>query len=269
MSEEPVLLCSDRNGVRTLTLNRPRRKNAINRELWIALAEALTAAGNDRGVRAVVITGAGGAFCSGADISTPDDSHPVHKLQRLTDVALALHELPVPTIAKVNGVAVGAGWNLALGCDLVAATPESTFSQIFHQAWLVGGSGRLVAAAENRWPATGQTTRVAGGDHRRHRSSRAGPGDLGGMPPRRSTLSSPTIADRLVAGPTIALAQSKALLNEGADRTMRDALANEARAQVVNFATDDAREAYAAFAERREPSFTGRWAVSRSEQKNA
>ena len=70
MSEESVLLCSDRNGVRTLTLNRPQRKNAINRELWIALAEALTAAGNDRGVRAVVITGAGGAFCSGADIAT-------------------------------------------------------------------------------------------------------------------------------------------------------------------------------------------------------
>lgn len=133
MSEDPVLLCNDRNGVLTLTLNRPRRKNAINRDLWIALAEALTAAGNDRGVRALVITGAGGAFCSGADISTPDDSHPVHKLQRLTDVALALalHELPVPTIAKVNGVAVGAVWNLALGCDLVAATPESTFSQIF------------------------------------------------------------------------------------------------------------------------------------------
>ena len=67
MSAESVLLCSDRNGVRTLTLNRPQRKNAINPELWIALADALTAAGKDRGVRAVVITGAGGAFCSGAD----------------------------------------------------------------------------------------------------------------------------------------------------------------------------------------------------------
>jgi enoyl-CoA hydratase/carnithine racemase len=144
MAEESALLCSDRNGVRTLTLNRPHRKNAINRDLWIALAEALTAAGKDRGVRAVVITGAGGAFCSGADISTPDDSHPVHKLQRLTDVALALHELPKPTIAKVTGVAVGAGWNLALGCDLVAATPESTFSQIFARRGLsvdLGGSG--------------------------------------------------------------------------------------------------------------------------------
>ena len=146
MSDEAVLLCSDRDGVRTLTLNRPRRKNAINRELWVALAEALSAAGKDRGVRAVVITGAGGAFCSGADISTPDDGHPVDKLQRLTDVALALHELRVPTIAKIDGVAVGAGWNLALGCDLVVATPESTFSQIFSKRGLsvdLGGSWLL------------------------------------------------------------------------------------------------------------------------------
>src|SRR6202012_5783077 len=145
-SEGPVLLCGDRDGVRTLTLNRPRRKNAINRELWIALAQALIDADKDAHVRVVVITGAGGAFCSGADISTPDDSHPVHKLQRLTDVALAFHELPVPTIAKVNGLAVGAGWNLALGCDLVVATPESTFCQIFAKRGLsldLGGSWLL------------------------------------------------------------------------------------------------------------------------------
>jgi enoyl-CoA hydratase/carnithine racemase len=267
MSEESALLCSDRNSVRTLTLNRPHHKNAIHRDLWVALAEALTTAGKDRGVRAVVITGAGGAFCSGADISTPDDSHPVHKLQRLTDVALALHELPVPTIAKVTGVAVGAGWNLALGCDLVAATPESTFSQIFAKRGLsvdLGGSWllprivglqqakRLVLLAETIDAAEAQALKL-------------------------TWVVSATeiddfvtgVADRLAAGPTIALAQSKALLNVGADRTLRDALANEARAQVVNFGTADSLEAYAAFAERREPSFTGRWAVSRSEQKDA
>jgi enoyl-CoA hydratase/carnithine racemase len=268
MSEEPVLLCSDRDGVRTLTLNRPRRKNAINRDLWIALAAALNAAGNDRGVRAVVITGAGGAFCSGADISTPDDSHPVHKLQRLTDVALALHELPVPTIAKVNGVAVGAGWNLALGCDLVAATPESTFSQIFSKRGLsvdLGGSWllpkivglqqakRLVLLAETIDAAEAHTLNLV--------TWVVAATEIDGFVT--------DVADQLAAGPPIALAQSKALLNEGADRTLRDALANEARAQVGNFGTADAGEAYAAFAEKREPSFTGRWAISRSEQTNA
>src|SRR3984893_2711189 len=152
MSEESVLLCSDRNGVRTLTLNRPQRKNAINRELWIALADALTAAGNDRGVRAVVITGAGGAFCSGADIASPDDTHPVYKLQRLTAVAMALHELTVPTIAKVTGVAVGAGWNLALGCDLVASTPDFFFSQIFAKRGLSVDLGGSWLAPEIRGP---------------------------------------------------------------------------------------------------------------------
>jgi enoyl-CoA hydratase/carnithine racemase len=268
MTDEPVLLCSDRDGVRTLTLNRPRRKNAINRELWIALATALTAADKDSGVRAVVITGAGGAFCSGADISTPDDSHPVDKLQRLTDVALALHELSVPTIAKVDGVAVGAGWNLALGCDLVAATPESTFSQIFSKRGLsvdLGGSWllpkivglqqakRLVLLADTIDAAEAHafglvTWMVAAGEIDTFVAD---------------------VADRLAAGPTIALAQSKALLNEGANQTLRNALGNEARAQVVNFATVDSAEAYAAFAEKRDPSFTGRWAVPRSERKNA
>jgi enoyl-CoA hydratase/carnithine racemase len=266
--DEPVLLCSDRDGVRTLTLNRPRRKNAINRELWIALAQALTAAGKDDGVRAVVLTGAQGAFCSGADISMPDDSHPVHKLQRLTDVALALYELSVPTIAKVDGVAVGAGWNLALGCDLVVATPESSFSQIFSKRGLsvdLGGSWllpkivglqqakRLVLLAETigatEAHALGLVTWVVDASE--------------------VDAFVADVADRLAAGPPIALAHSKALLNEGADRTMRYALANEARAQVGNFATVDSAEAYAAFAAKRDPSFTGQWAVKRSEQKNA
>jgi enoyl-CoA hydratase/carnithine racemase len=77
------------------------------------------------------------------------------------------------------------------------------------------------------------------------------------------------LAERLVAGPAVALAQSKALLNEGADRTLRDALANEARAQAVNFATVDAARPTPAFAEKREPAFTGRWAVPGSENRNA
>lgn len=145
-NDEPLLLSQDRDGVRTLTLNRPRRKNAINPQLWVALRDALDAAGHDPGVRALVLTGSGGSFCSGADISVPEDIHPKYKLQRLTDVALALHELSIPTIAKVTGVAVGAGWNLALGCDLVVATPESTFCQIFSKRGLsidLGGSWLL------------------------------------------------------------------------------------------------------------------------------
>lgn len=264
-TEAPVLLSHDRDGIRTLTLNRPHRKNAIDAQLWRELAEALREAGRDNEVRALVITGAGGAFCSGADIGVPDDAHPGRKLQRLTDVALALHELSVPTIAKVTGVAVGAGWNLALGCDFVVATPESRFCQIFAKRGLsvdLGGSWLLpklvglqqakrlvmladmIDAAEAH--ALGLVTWVTPAD------------EIDGFVDE--------LAGRLASGPPFALAQSKALLNDGANVTLREALANEARAQPGNFATADSAEAYAAFAAKREPEFTGRWAVRKDEE---
>lgn len=145
-ADDQVLLSADRGGVRTLTLNRPERKNALDARLWVELADALREVKRDRDVRALVLTGAGGAFSSGADIGTGEEIHPRYKLDRLTDVALALHELTVPTVAKVTGIAVGAGWNPALGCDLVVATPESRFCQIFAKRGLsvdLGGSWLL------------------------------------------------------------------------------------------------------------------------------
>ncbi|SPM34587.1 Enoyl-CoA hydratase/carnithine racemase, partial [Mycobacterium rhizamassiliense] len=267
-TDDPVLLSEDSGGVRTLTLNRPRRKNAINPELWIALRDALNEAGRDRAVRAVVIAGAGGSFCSGADISVPDDVHPKYKLQRLTDVALALHELPIPTVAKVNGVAVGAGWNLALGCDLVVATPESTFSQIFSKRGLsidLGGSWllpKLVGLQQaKRLALLAETIDAAEAFALNLVTWVVSGAEIDGFVD--------DLAGRLAAGPPFALAQTKALLNENADRTMRDALANEARAQIGNFATTDAAAAYAAFAEKREPTFTGRWALSKSDDERS
>jgi len=267
-ADAPVLLSDDRDGVRTLSLNRPHRKNAINPELWIALRDALNAAGRDRGVRALVITGSGGSFCSGADISEVDHVHPKYKLQRLTDVALALHELPIPTVAKVTGVAVGAGWNLALGCDLVVATPESTFSQIFSKRGLsidLGGSWllpKLVGLQQAKRLALLAETIDAAEAHALNLVTWVVPGvDIDAFVT--------DLTGRLAAGPPIALAQTKALLNEGADRTLRDALASEARAQIGNFATADAGAAYAAFKHRREASFTGRWALSKSDEEHS
>jgi enoyl-CoA hydratase/carnithine racemase len=263
LTDEPVLLTEDRDGVRTLTLNRPRRKNAVNDELWAALRDALATTGRDRSVRAVVLTGAGGAFCSGADIADADEfAEPARKMRAIAEVALALHELPMPTVAKVRGVAVGAGWNLALGCDLVVATPQTRFSQIFAKRGLAldcGGSWllpkligmqqakRLALLAEMidavEAAALGLVTWVV---------------DDAELDDFVADLTG-----RLAAGPPMALTQSKSLLNENADRTLRDALAAEGRAQAVNFATADVGEAFAAFANKREPRFTGRWAVAR------
>lgn len=253
-----VLLTGDADGVRTLTLNRPHRRNAVDPELWRALREALAAAARDRSVRALVLTGAGGAFCSGADLGSGDVRHPLDKVRDLNDVATLLHELPVPTVAKVTGVAVGAGWNLALGCDLVVATPESRFCQIFARRGLSPDCGgtwllprlaglqqakRLALLAETidaeEARSLGLVTWVVAAER-----IEAFVADLG---------------QRLAAGPPVALAQTKALLNEATNSTLREALASEARAQAANFATTDAQEAYTAFAEKREPRFTGRW----------
>jgi 2-(1,2-epoxy-1,2-dihydrophenyl)acetyl-CoA isomerase len=273
VAEEQALLRSTDGGVLTLTLNRPHRRNALNSDLWAAFGDALTAAANDPGVRALVITGAGGAFSAGLDLAGGEagghpldvsgagpGTHPLDEMRRANELALRLHDLPIPVVAKVTGVAVGAGWNLALGCDLVAATPGSRFSQIFvHRGVSVdfGGSwllpklvglqqakrlvllGEMIDAAEAH--RLGLVTWVVAEEE-----IDAFVADLG---------------RRLAAGPPIATAQSKALLNEGADRTLRDALAGEARAQTVNFATADSRAGFTAFLDRTEPAFTGEWAV--------
>ncbi|MBA2947863.1 enoyl-CoA hydratase/isomerase family protein [Streptomyces himalayensis] len=260
-SGEQVLLTHDSDGVRTLTLNRPHRRNAIDDELWRSLRDALTAAGNDRDVRVLVVTGAGGAFCSGADISGGlRTEHPTYRMRVLSEVALLLHELPMPTVAKVTGVAVGAGWNLALGCDLVVATPSARFSQIFARRGLsldLGGSWllpKLVGLQQAKRLALLAETIDA-------EQARALNLVTWVVPDDEVEAFTDGVCARLASGAPVALAQNKALLNEGADRTLRDALAAEARAQAVNFATCDVAEAYAAYADRRDPKFTGAWAV--------
>ena len=260
---EPVLLSEDADGIRTLTLNRPQRKNAINDELWAALREAFMAAGKDQSVRALVLTGAGGAFCSGADISGGQirSGHPMYLMRTLNEVCLLLHELPIPTVAKVTGVAVGAGWNLALGCDLVVATPESRFSQIFARRGLsldFGGSWLLPKLVGLQ-----QAKRLALLAEMIDAEEARSLNLVTWVVPEAEIDAFVTdLGARLTAGPPIANAQNKALLNEGADRTLRDALANEARAQAVNFATADVPEAFAAFTAKRTPVFTGRWAAN-------
>jgi 2-(1,2-epoxy-1,2-dihydrophenyl)acetyl-CoA isomerase len=181
-------------------------------------------------------------------------------MRSINEIALLLHELPKPTVARVDGVAVGAGWNLALGCDLVVATPTSRFSQIFAKRGLsldFGGSWllpRLVGMQQAKRLALLAEMIDATEAER-----------LGLV----TWVKSPEEIDAFVADLTtrlasvapVAAAQSKALLHENADRTLREALASEARTQAVNFATADAPEAFAAFTEKREPDFTGEWSI--------
>ena len=259
MADE-VLLAHRESGVLTLTLNRPERRNAIDGPTWEALRAGFERARDDPETRVVVITGAGGAFCAGADLSAKREGHPLDRMRSINEIALLLHELPKPTVARVDGVAVGAGWNLALGCDLVVATPTSRFSQIFAKRGLsldFGGSWllpRLVGMQQAKRLALLAEMIDA------TEAERLG---LVTWVTRREEIDA-FVADlttRLASVAPVAAAQSKALLHENADRTLREALASEARAQAVNFATADAPEAFAAFTEKRDPDFTGEWSI--------
>jgi enoyl-CoA hydratase/carnithine racemase len=265
MTDDAVLLShhDKATGVLTLTLNRPHRKNAIDAATWDAMRGALAGAGKDPEVRALVVTGAGGAFSAGADLSGGVAAgHPLTRMRGINEIALLLHELPIPTVAKVTGVAVGAGWNLALGCDLVVATPGARFSQIFAKRGLsldFGGSWllpRLVGMQQAKRLAL--LAEMIGAEEAH---------SLGlvtwVVEPDEIDAFVTDLAGRLAAAPPVAVAQSKALLHENADRTLREALASEARAQAINFATEDAPTAFRAFIEKTEPTFTGRWAVKR------
>jgi 2-(1,2-epoxy-1,2-dihydrophenyl)acetyl-CoA isomerase len=254
----PEILVERGGGVVTMTLNQPAKKNAINDRMWAALAEALDGIEASETDRVLVLRGAGENFSSGADLTNRDSrEHPLLRMRHIGDVAVRLHTLSIPAVAAVDGVAVGAGLNIALGCDLVVATDRARFSEIFARRGLsldVGGSWllpRLVGLRKAKElallaeiiPAAdaaelGLVNRVVGVE------------ELDGVVEEWTR--------KLAEGPPIALASSKRLLNESSSVTMAQALESEARAQVVNFYTEDTTEAFTAFAEKREPSFTGR-----------
>lgn len=255
-----AILVERAGAVATVTINRPRRKNAIDIAGWPLLRAALRVADDDPEVRAVVLTGAGGDFCAGADLADHQpDQHPLPRMKMINETALALHEMATPTVAKVRGVAVGAGWNLALGCDVVIAAADARFSQIFARRGLsldFGGSWllpRLVGMAQAKRLALLADIIDADEAHRLGLVTWTAPDA------EIDALTDDVVA-RLVDLPPIAVAQTKDLLHAGATSTMTEALAAEARSQAVNFGTDDTAIAFAAFRDKRDPAFTGRWA---------
>lgn len=247
------------DAVVTITMNRPEKKNAINEKMWEELFATFREIRDNTADRAVVLTGAGGAFCSGADLSGRNEGprpHGLASMRKVNEVIMTLHELPQPTIAKVGGVATGAGCNLALGCDLIVASNEARFSQIFvrrglsvdaggtwllprlvglHRAKELALFGDIISAADAK--EMGLVNRVVAA------------ADLDGFVDDWAT--------RLAAGPPITMAQTKRMLNASIQGTMADSLHAEAAAQTVNFATNDTTEAIAAFLQKRAPAFTG------------
>jgi enoyl-CoA hydratase/carnithine racemase len=248
--------------VTTVVIDRAETKNACTGDMWVAIGATFRDLAYS-GTRAVILTGAGGDFCAGADLGGGGEAGAERSgsmldgMRVLADVVLAVHDCPVPVVAKVDGVCVGAGLGLALAADMIWCSDRARFSAIFakrglsmdfgtswllrqrigvHKAKEIAFTGRMIGAAEAF--ALGLVNSVVPA------------GDLDGA--------AAAIVDAIVAGPPTALSMTKRELDNAAHTSLGQALEAEALAQSVNAQSADMREGLQAFAERRTPNFTGR-----------
>jgi enoyl-CoA hydratase/carnithine racemase len=252
---------SDDGLVRTMTLANPGRMNAVPHDGWPILAEAFEAFESSE-ARVLILTGADGEFCAGADMnrSRPDVPSAADNAARMRSVnraAIALHRTSKPTIAAVDGVAVGAGMNMAIGCDIVIASDRARFAEIFVKRGLTvdfGGTWllpRLVGLTRAR--ELSLTGRVVGADEAR---SIGLVSDV--VPPEDLPHRAAEIARELAQGAPLAQAFIKRAMDRSSTMTFEQALAFEEHHQALLLASEDLQEGAAAFIEKRPPEFRGR-----------
>lgn len=247
-------------GVATLTLNRPDKLNAFNDQLHEDIADALTRVEGEAAIRALVITGAGRGFCSGADLSSrlerqggTNDALDQHYHPRLR----RLRQLPKPVIAAVNGPAAGAGMSLALACDIVLAAESATFIQAFTRIGLVPDAGstyflpRLIGTARAKAltmlaePLSAAQAAAWGLIYKT-------------VPDDQLMVEATALARKLAQGPTLALGMTKSAIDASMGNDLDTQLALERDFQSEASQSQDFREGVAAFLEKRPARFTGR-----------
>jgi 2-(1,2-epoxy-1,2-dihydrophenyl)acetyl-CoA isomerase len=246
-------------GVATITLNRPESLNALNAVMRAELLAALKAAGRDDAVRAVVITGNGRAFCSGADLRGGSGERAFRRVltTEYNPLISAVRELPKPVIAAVNGVAAGAGMSLALACDLVYAADDARFVLAFGRIGLVPDSGltRTLVRALGRHRAAAL---IFSGEPLGAAEAQAVGLANGVVPGDQLSAAVRAAATSLASGPTAAIGLAKRAINHAEDALPSESMALEAALQELAGRTQDHAEGVAAFSEKREPRFIGR-----------
>lgn len=264
MSEAVILDVSD--GIATLTLNQPDRRNALSRDLSAALRDHLGDLRDREGVRAVVVQGSGGSFSAGGDIELmkeridSDESieDAVEMLERTTSETLAqLNEFPLPTIAKVDGPAVGVGASLAIACDVQVATEDAVFGFVFRQVGLSMDAGTSYLLPRVVGENVAKELLFTGDIVDAERAKEIG---LVNHVYGRDEFDEKADAfvEQIASGPTVALRHMKRLVGEGLDKDIDRAVTDEAVAQGIVFETDDHEEGVTAFLEDREPEFEGK-----------
>jgi 2-(1,2-epoxy-1,2-dihydrophenyl)acetyl-CoA isomerase len=256
---ETPLLTDVADGVATFTLNRPEALNALDGRLRHELLAAFKATARDDAARAVVITGAGRAFCAGADLrggSKERDFRAVLSAE-YNPLIEAIRNLPKPVVAAVNGVAAGAGVSLALAADVVIASEDARFVPAFGRIGLVPDSGlaRILVRGVGRHRAF----EILMGERQLGADDAQGLGLVAAVVPAdRLADTAREVARRLAEGPTVSIGLTKRLLNAAEDATLAESLEVEAALQELAGRTDDHAEGVAAFGEKRDPRFTGR-----------
>ena len=262
MIEPKSFLYEARDGVATITLNRPERLNALTFEVYRELTDTFAALRHEKDVRAVVITGAGRAFCSGGDVHDiigelfERDMQGLLEFTRMTvELVRNIRALPKPVIASLNGTTAGAGACIALASDIRIASETAKIAFLFVR---VGLSGADMGAAYllPRLVGLGRATELLyTGDfisaeeaHRIGLYNRV-------VPAAELPAETQALARRLADGPSFALAMTKELLNREMEVSLGTALEWEAQAQATCMQHPDYREAYEAFVEKRPPKF--------------
>jgi 2-(1,2-epoxy-1,2-dihydrophenyl)acetyl-CoA isomerase len=255
---------SAKDGVATLTLNRPERLNALSTPIMDGLLEALPRLAADSRVGVIVLTGAGRAFCSGGDVksmaegtSQRSGGEAVGRLRSRMEVSRLLHEIDKPTIAMLNGVAAGAGLSIALACDLRIAAQSARLITAFAKVGFSGDFGGSYFLSK-----------LVGTGKARELYYLADPLDAAQalslgivnqvVADDKLVDATMALARRLAQGPRIALALMKQNFNAAERGSLSELLDLEARRQVETGGTEDHREAARAFVEKRPPVFKGR-----------
>ena len=260
----PDLIETIEDGVAMLTFNRPERMNALSTPIMEGLLHGLPRLAGDPGVRVIVLTGAGRAFCAGGDVKSMAEggeersaAEATARLRSRMEVSRILHELPKPTIAMINGPAAGAGLAFALACDLRIAGASARLVTAFVKVGFSGDFGgsffltRLVGTAKARElyftgrPVDAQEALSLGLVNRV-------------VPDDQLADATMELARSLAQGPQIALGLMKRNLNCAESSGLAELLHLEAANQVLTGRTEDHREAAKAFVEKRAPVFVGR-----------
>jgi enoyl-CoA hydratase/carnithine racemase len=251
------------SGIFTITLNRPEKLNALVGHMRRDLAEALEAAGSDRAVRVVVMTGVGRAFCAGGDVAfmaelieRQDTEEFSRLLGAARRVVTSIRQITKPVIASINGPASGAGCNLALACDLRIASTAASFSQSFVRIGLHPDWGGTYFLPKLVTPNKACEMFFLGEVIEAEEALRLGIVNRV-VPPEELETATRELAERLRAAPSISIAAAKQAVYMNQSAELEEMLRYENEAQMRCFESQDGREGIRAYLEKRQPKFTG------------